>query len=157
MLIIYYGCALGCANILELARNALMPQKWTLPMLRDLILDLLTVEIKKEFSNIFSNNWPNVTLNDANNSVQAITPAPISRDISTMIDDLRPLFYSPTEQRLLDYITENGSAKQDAIIAHFKAHDDNINESTVKALLANLKHRRALITGNDGYEVAKGV
>ena len=125
-------------------------------MLRDLILDLLTVEIKKEFSNIFSNNWPNVAFKDASNSVQAITPAPVVRDISTMVDDLRPLFYSPTEQRLLDYITENGSAKQDAIIAHFKAHDDSINESTVKALLSNLKHRRALATGNDGYEVKGG-
>jgi len=74
-----------------------------------------------------------------------------------MVDDLRPLFYSVTEQRLLDYIAENKSAKQDAIIAHFKAHENSINDSTVKALLANLKHRRALTTGNDGYEVVKGI
>jgi len=126
-------------------------------MLRDLILTLLTDEIKKEFSNIFSQNWPNGTVNDASNSVQAITPAPIPRDVSAMVDDLRPLFYSVNEQRLLDYITENKAAKQDTIIAYFKEHDDNINESTVKALLSNLKHRRILVTGNDGYEVARGL
>jgi len=126
-------------------------------MLRDLILTLLTDEIKKEFSNIFSNNWPNNSITNANNSMQVLTPAPIPRGISDMVDDLRPLFYSVTEQRLLDYIAENKSAKQDAIIAHFKAHENSINDSTVKALLANLKHRRALTTGNDGYEVVKGI
>lgn len=124
-------------------------------MLRELILELLTSEIKKEFSNIFSNNWPNVTSNDASNSMQATSPAPNLRALNTMVCDLSPLFYSATEQRLLDYIAEKGSAKQDAIIAHFKAQEDSINDSTVKALLANLKHRRALTTGNDGYEVVK--
>jgi hypothetical protein len=126
-------------------------------MLRDLILTLLTDEIKKEFSNIFSKNWPNGTVNDASNSVQAITPAPVSRDTSAMVDDLRPLFYSVNEQRLLDYIIENKSAKQDTIIAYFKEHENSINDSTVKALLSNLKQRRVLITGNDGYEVARGL
>jgi hypothetical protein len=126
-------------------------------MLRDLILTLLTDEIKKEFSNIFSKNWPNGVGKDASNSVQAITPAPVSRDVSAMVDDLRPLFYSVNEQRLLDYIIENKSAKQDTIIAYFKEHADSINDTTVKALLSNLKHRRVLITGNDGYEVARGL
>ena len=121
-------------------------------MLRELILDLLTLEIKKEFSNIFSNNWPNGAFKDASNSVQATSPAPISRDISTMVDDLRPLFYSPKEQRLLDYLSAHGPCIQTAIIAYFKGHTDPINDTTVKELLSNLKHRRALKSGGAGYE-----
>jgi hypothetical protein len=126
-------------------------------MLRDLILTLLTDEIKKEFSNIFSKDWPINQNQTANNSMQVLTPATIPRDVSAMVDDLRPLFYSVNEQRLLDYIIENKAAKQDTIIAYFKAHDDSMNDSTVKALLSNLKHRRVLVTGNDGYEVARGL
>ena len=121
-------------------------------MLRELILDLLTLEIKKEFSNIFSNNWPNVALKDASNSVQAITPAFIPRESRHMVDDLTPLFYSPKEQRLLDYLTEHGPSVQTAIIAYFKGHTDPINDTTVKELLSNLKHRRALKSGGAGYE-----
>lgn len=124
-------------------------------MLRELILTLLTDEIKKEFSNIFSHNWPKDSVTDASNSVQAITPAPISRDISAMIDDLRPLFYSPKEQRLLDYIFEHGPCIQTAIIAYFKGHTNSINDTTVKELLSNLKHRRALKSGGAGYELTE--
>jgi len=125
-------------------------------MLRDLILDLLTVEIKKEFSNIFSEKWTNNPNQDANSSVQAITSAPISTRASAMVDDLRPLFYSTNEQRVLDYLSTNGPAKQDAVIAYFKALTDSINEASIKFLLSNLKHRRALTTVNDGYAVVGG-
>lgn len=121
-------------------------------MLRDLILDLLTVEIKKEFSNIFSNNWPKGLGLNPSNSMQALAPAPISEDISAMVDDLRPLLYSPKEQRLLDYISEHGPCIQTAIIAYFKGHTNSINDTTVKELLSNLKHRRALKSGGAGYE-----
>ena len=137
--------------------TAPIPRNGRPKMLRDLILTLLTDEIKKEFSNIFSKNWPNNQNQDAINSVQALTPATITRDVNAMVDDLRPLFYSVNEQRLLDYIIENKSAKQDTIIAYFNKHTDSINDTTVKALLSNLKARRVLITGNDGYEVARGL
>ena len=121
-------------------------------MLRELILDLLTLEIKKEFSNIFSNNWPNGAFKDASNSAQATSPATPAKEIADMVADLRPLFYSPKEQRLLDYLTEHGPSVQTAIIAYFKGHTNSINDTTVKELLSNLKHRRALKSGGAGYE-----
>lgn len=152
-----FGCALGCAIFTELLFTATIPRNGRPKMLRDLILDLLTAEIKKEFSNIFSDNWPNVTVNDASNSMQAITPAPVARDINTMVDDLRPLFFSRNEQRVLDYLTREGATKQDAVIAYFKAAPDSINEASIKFLLSNLKHRRALTTVNDGYAVVSGL
>lgn len=124
-------------------------------MLRNLIVSILTEEIKKEFTDIFSQNCPNNKTQNANNNIQAIEPVPLPRGNSAMVSDNRPLFYSAKEQRLIDYLEEHGPAKQAQIVKFFKEDVNPINDTTVKELLANLGHRRAITTGPDGYEVRR--
>lgn len=122
-------------------------------MLRNLIIDILTDEIKKEFTNIFSSKSENL-INTPKNSSNNVVDLPIPRG-TTMIDSTSPLFYSPKEQRILEFLAEHGPAKQSAIVRHFKDHANPINDTTVKELLANLGHRRAISTGPDGYEIKR--
>jgi hypothetical protein len=136
-------------------RDPPFPGKDAPPVLRNLIVSILTEEIKKEFTDIFSQNWPNNETKDANNNMRVITPAPLPRGDIAMVDDNRPLFYSAKEQRLLDYLHEHGPAKQAQIVKFFKEHENPINDTTVKELLANLGHRKAIATGPDGYEVRR--
>jgi hypothetical protein len=124
-------------------------------VLRNLIVSILTDEIKKEFTNIFSENCPNSSPKDAIIDRQAALPVPTPKGNSAMIADNAPLFYSPKEQRLLDYLTEHGPAKQAQIVKYFKDHQNPINDTTVKELLANLGHRRAITTGPDGYQIRR--
>lgn len=72
-----------------------------------------------------------------------------------MVDDNRPLFYSAKELRLINYLEEHGPAKQAQIVKFFKEDANPINDTTVKELLANLGHRRAITTGPNGYEVRR--
>lgn len=122
-------------------------------MLRNLIIDILTDEIKKEFTNIFSSKSENL-INTPKNSSNNVVDLPIPRG-TTMIDTTGPLFYSPKEQRILEFLAQHGPMKQAAIVKHFKDHPDPINDTTVRELLANLKHRRAISTGDDGYGVIR--
>lgn len=124
-------------------------------MLRNLIVSILTDEIKKEFTNIFSDNISNNLSQNANNGMQAMTPASIPKSTTSMIDTAGPLFYSPKEQRILDYLAAHGPAKQAQIVKYFKDCENPINDTTVKELLANLGHRRAISTGPDGYEIKR--
>ncbi len=124
-------------------------------MLRNLIVSILTEEIKKEFTDIFSQNCPKTENQDANNNMRVISPAPLPRGDIAMVSDNRPLFYSAKEQRLIDYLDEHGPAKQAQIVKFFKDHVNPINDTTVKELLANLGHRKAITTGPDGYEVRR--
>ncbi|CAB4165314.1 hypothetical protein UFOVP822_35 [uncultured Caudovirales phage] len=136
-------------------REPLFPGKDAPPVLRNLIVSILTEEIKKEFTDIFSENCPKTQNQDANNNMRVITPAPLPRGNIAMVDDNRPLFYSAKEQRLIDYLEEHGPAKQAQIVKFFKEDVNPINDTTVKELLANLGHRRAITTGPDGYEVRR--
>lgn len=123
-------------------------------MLRNLIVSILTDEIKKEFTNIFADKNQNpvtTPIVERHNVVDL----PIPRGITTMIDTSGPLFYSPKEQRILNYLAEHGPMKQSAIVKHFKDHPDPINDTTVRELLANLKHRRAISSGDNGYGVIR--
>lgn len=122
-------------------------------MLRNLIIDILTDEIKKEFTNIFSHKNENL-VSTPENSSHNVVDLPIPRG-TTMIDTTGPLFYSPKEQRILNYLAQHGPAKQSAIVRYFKDHADPINDTTVKELLANLGHRRVIITGANGYELKR--
>jgi hypothetical protein len=122
-------------------------------MLRNLIIDILTDEIKKEFTNIFSHKNENL-VSTPENSSHNVVDLPIPRG-TTMIDTTGPLFYSPKEQRILEFLAQHGPMKQSAIVKHFKDHPDPINDTTVRELLANLKHRRAISTGDDGYGVIR--
>lgn len=136
-------------------RKPLIPGKDAPPVLRNLIVSILTEEIKKEFTDIFSQNCPKTQSQDANNNMRVITPAPLPRGNIAMVDDNRPLFYSAKEQRLLEYLQEHRPAKQAQIVKFFKEDVNPINDTTVKELLANLGHRRAITTGPDGYEVRR--
>ena len=122
-------------------------------MLRNLIIDILTDEIKKEFTNIFSDKNQNPLTMPASDR-HNVVDLPIPRG-TTMIDTTGPLFYSPKEQRILEFLAQHGPAKQSAIVRHFKDHADPINDTTVRELLANLKHRRAISSGDDGYSVIR--
>ena len=114
-----YGCANGCATIPALLFFTYISRNGCQDHASRIDFGLAYFGNKKEFSNIFSNNWPNVALKDASNSVQATSPAAPAKEIADMVADLRPLFYSPKEQRLLDYLTEHGPSVQTAIIAYF--------------------------------------
>lgn len=122
-------------------------------MLRNLIVSILTDEIKKEFTNIFSDKNQNPLTMPASDR-HNVVDLPIPRG-TTMIDTTGPLFYSPKEQRILEFLAQHGPMKQSAIVKHFKDHPDPINDTTVRELLANLKHRRAISTGDDGYGVIR--
>lgn len=122
-------------------------------MLRNLIIDILTDEIKKEFTNIFSHKNENL-VSTPKNSSHNVVDLPIPRG-TTMIDTTGPLFYSPKEQRILEFLAQHGPMKQSGIVKHFKDDPDPINDTTVRELLANLKHRRAISTGDDGYSVIR--
>lgn len=133
------------------------PRKGRPPVLRNLIISILTDEIKKEFTNIFSENRDillNNQVNTVNNDITDLPPTTIPRGIR-MVDTAGPLFFSQKEQRLLDYLQEFGPAKQAQIVKYFKDHANPINDTTVKELLANLGHRRAISTGPDGYEIKR--
>lgn len=119
-------------------------------MLRDLIVSLITSELKKELSNIFTENRHVLATDDA-----SINTPNSPRGNNTMIDTAGPLWFSPKEQRLIDYLTEHGPAKQAQIVKHFKDHANPINDTTVKELLANLGFRRVISSGPDGYEVKR--
>ena len=78
-----------------------------------------------------------------------VTPPPAQADESG------PLFLSPKESRVLEYLQACKAAKQAIIIKHFNDDPNPINDTTVKEMLANLGHRRIIIRGPDGYTPAR--
>lgn len=74
-------------------------------------------------------------------------PAPPPAD-----EESGPLFLSPKEAQIMEYLQAKGAAKQAAIIKHF---EDSINSTTCRECLGNLVHRRLVSRGPDGYAPAR--
>lgn len=82
------------------------------------------------------------------------TPAagPASPPPADESDPSGPLFLSPKESQIMEYLQAKGAAKQAAIIKHF---EDSINGTTCRECLGNLVHRRIVTRGPDGYAPAR--
>lgn len=61
-----------------------------------------------------------------------------------------PLFFSPREEKIIALLREHGAMKQSAIVTKLEAE---MNATTVKGLLANLKDRKVIFNGPAGYEL----
>lgn len=61
-----------------------------------------------------------------------------------------PLFFSPNEEKIVALLREQGPMKQAAIIERLEM---DMNATRVKELLANLRDRKVIFNGPDGYEL----
>lgn len=61
-----------------------------------------------------------------------------------------PLFFSPREEKIIALLREHGPMKQSAIVTKLEAE---MNATTVKGLLTNLKDRKVIFNGPSGYEL----